>query len=95
MTTIRVNYAALGSAHSGLVATWGRIESHLADLEASVVATGAMSSDALTAYRVLQQRWAASAADRQAALQALARLVDEAGSAYRRADAAAAAQFIP
>jgi uncharacterized protein YukE len=93
MTTIRVSFAALSSAHSGLLATWSRIESHLADLDATVAATGDMRSDALTAYRALQRPWAASAADRQAVLQALARLVDEAGSAYRQADALAAAQF--
>lgn len=95
MTTIRVNYGALGAAHSGLVATWGRIEAHLADLQASVSATGGMQSEALAAYRELQRRWAATAADRQQVLQSLARLVDEAGAAYRRADAAAAAQFAP
>jgi uncharacterized protein YukE len=93
MTTIRVNYGALSSAHSGLLATWSRIESHLADLDATVASTGDMRSDALAAYRALQRRWAASAADRQTVLQALTRLVDEAGSAYRRADALAAAQF--
>lgn len=95
MTTIRVNYGTLSSAHVGLIATWGRIESHLADLQTSVAATGDMQSDALAAYRSLQQRWTATAADRQTVLQALARLVDEAGQAYRRADAVAAAQFAP
>ena len=95
MTTIRVNYGALGAAHSGLVATWGRIEAHLAELQASVSATGDMQSEALVAYRELQRRWVAAAADRQAVLRALAQLVDDAASAYRRADAAAAAQFAP
>ena len=95
MTTIRVNYGALSSAQSGLVATWGRVESQLADLQATVSATGDMRSDALAAYRELQQRWAATAAERQTVLHSLARLVDEAASAYRRADAAAAAQFAP
>lgn len=95
MTTIRVNYRALSTAQSGLVATWGRVESQLADLQATVSATGDMRSDALAAYRELQRRWAATAAERQTVLHSLARLVDEAASAYQRADAAAAAQFAP
>ena len=93
MTTIRVNYAALGSAHTGLLATWGRIESRLADLQATVAGTGDMDSEALASYRALAERWSAAASDRQAVLRSLAALVDDAASAYRRADAAAAAQF--
>jgi uncharacterized protein YukE len=93
VTTIRVDFGALASAHSGLVATWGRIESNLRDLEAAVATTADMDSSALAAYRSLEGRWYASAAERQAVLRSLATVVDDAASAYRRADAAAAAQF--
>lgn len=93
MTTIRVNYGAMNAGHDGLVATWGRIEAHLADLDATVAATGDMRSDALAAYAALKARWTAAAADRQAALRALADAVDRAAQSYRQVDAAAAAQF--
>jgi uncharacterized protein YukE len=95
MTTIRVNYSAMSAAHEGLVATWGRIESHLAELDATIAATGDMRSEALTAYTALKARWTASAADRQTVLRALAAAVDRAAQTYRETDAAAAAQFMP
>jgi uncharacterized protein YukE len=94
MTTIRVNYAAMGAGHQGLVATWGRIEAHLADLDATVAATGDMRSDALTAYAALKARWTAAAEERQSTLRALADSVDRAAQTYREVDAAAAAQFL-
>lgn len=94
MTTIRVNYGAMSAGHDGLVATWGRIESHLAELDATVAATGDMRSDALAAYGALKARWTAAAEGRQATLRALADAVDRAAQSYRQADAAAAAQFI-
>lgn len=93
MTTINVNYAAMGAGHHGLVATWGRIETHLAELDAIVTATGDMRADALQAYAALKSRWSSSAAERQHTLQALADLVDRASAGYRQVDAAAAAQF--
>lgn len=93
MTTISVNYAAMGAGHQGLVATWGRIESHLAELDRVVAATGDMRADALQAYAALKMRWATSAADRQQVLRALAGLVDQAAERYRQVDSALAAQF--
>ncbi|MEO7125480.1 MAG: hypothetical protein ABI382_10715 [Nakamurella sp.] len=93
MTTIQVNYGSMAAGHDGLVATWGRIEGHLADLDATIVATGDMRSEALTSYVALKAKWDASAADRQIALHALAAAVDSAAQSYREVDAAAAAQF--
>lgn len=93
MTTIRVSYAAMAAGHDGLVATWTRIEAHLAELDAIVAATGDMRSEALAAYAALKARWTAAAADRQAALRALAETVDRSAQTYREVDAAAAAQF--
>ncbi|HET8588895.1 MAG TPA: hypothetical protein VFM01_04630 [Nakamurella sp.] len=93
MTQIRVSYAALADGYHGLVATWNRIESHLAELDATVAATGDMQSQALTAYAALKARWTASAAERQGTLRALADAVDRAAQLYREVDAAAAAQF--
>jgi uncharacterized protein YukE len=93
MTTIRVNYGAMAAGHDGLVATWGRIESHLAELDATVAATGDMQSDALSAYVALKARWTAAANERQLALKALADAVERASQTYRQVDAAAAAQF--
>lgn len=93
MTTIRVDYGAMAAGHEGLVATWGRIESHLADLDATIAATGDMSAEALRSYLARKARWDSAAADRQIALHALARSVDSAAQAYREVDAAAAAQF--
>ncbi len=93
MTMIRLSYGAMSAGHEGLVATWRRIESHLADLEAVVATTAEMSSEALHAYSSLKARWAVAAADRQHALRALADAVDRAAQSYRQVDAAAAAQF--
>jgi uncharacterized protein YukE len=93
MATITVNYGALTAGHDGLVATWGRIEGHLAELETVVGGTADMNADALRAFVALKQRWSAAAEERQAALQALARLVKQAGDQYRAVDTAMAAQF--
>jgi uncharacterized protein YukE len=93
MATISVNYAALAAGHDGLVATWSRIEGHLAELETVVGGTSDMSAEALRAFVALKQRWSAAAQDRQVALQGLAALVKEAGEHYRSVDAALAAQF--
>jgi uncharacterized protein YukE len=93
MTTIKVSYAALEAGHSGLVATWGRIESHLSDLDATVAATGDMEADTLDAYRTLQAQWDGAADDRQLVLRALADAVQQAGEQYRTVDTQLAAQF--
>jgi uncharacterized protein YukE len=93
MTTINVNYSAMAAGHEGLVATWGRIEGHLADLDSAIAATADMRSEALASYVALKAKWDASAADRQAMLHALAASVDAAAQSYREVDAAAAAQF--
>lgn len=93
MATIAVNYAALAGGRDGLVATWQRIEGHLADLDARVAATADMDAETLTGYRALKARWDAAAQDRQAVLQSLANLVGRAGEQYRSVDAAMAAQF--
>lgn len=93
MTTISVNYATMASGHDDLIATWGRIEGHLAELDSTIAATGDMRSETLTSYVALKAKWDASAADRQVALQALANAVDAAAQTYREVDAAAAAQF--
>lgn len=93
MTMIKVNYGAMAAGHEGLVATWTRIEGHLADLDATITATADMRSEALVSYAALKARWDAAAADRQAALYALAGAVDNAARSYQQVDAAAAAQF--
>ncbi len=93
MGVIRVNYAVLAAGHDGLVATWGRIEGHLTELNATVAATGDMDADALTAYRALKSRWDAAADERQLVLRTLADAVQQAGEQYRAADAQLAAQF--
>ena len=93
MASIMVNYAAMASGHDGLVATWNRIEGHLADLDAHVAGTADMTADTLISYRALKARWDASAEQRQAVLQALATLVGTAGEQYRQVDASMAAQF--
>jgi len=67
MASIMVNYAAMASGHDGLVATWGRIEGHLADLDAHVASTADMTADTLLSYWALKARWDASAEQRQAA----------------------------
>jgi uncharacterized protein YukE len=93
MASIMVNYAAMSNGHDGLVATWNRIEGHLADLDAHVAGTADMTADTLISYRALKARWEASAEQRQAVLQALATLVGSAGEQYRQVDASMAAQF--
>ena len=93
MASIMVNYAAMASGHDGLVATWSRIEGHLADLDAHAAGTADMTADTLLSYRALKARWDASAEQRQAVLQALATLVGRAGEQYRQVDASMAAQF--
>lgn len=94
MAEINVSYAALTGGHDGLVATWGRIEAHLADLDSTIASTADMSAESLVAYVGLKARWDASAEDRQRVLRALADLVSEAGRSYREVDAAMAAQFM-
>ncbi|GAA2017347.1 hypothetical protein JL107_14015 [Nakamurella flavida] len=93
MATIAVNYAALTNGYDSLVATWGRIEQHLAELDATLGATADMQADTLLAYRSLKARWDASAAERQIVLRSLAESVASAGERYRQVDAAMAAQF--
>lgn len=93
MTSIAVNYAALAEGQEGLVATWNRVEGHLAELDARIAATADMDAQTLTSYRALKARWDAAAQDRQAVLQGLASLVGRAGEQYRTVDAAMAAQF--
>lgn len=93
MTTIQVNYASMAAGHQDLVATWGRIEAHLAELDRTIAATSDMQSEALASYVALKARWDACADDRQVMLQRLAQAVDSAAQTYREVDAAAAAQF--
>ena len=76
MASIAVNYAAMASGHDGLVATWSRIEGHLARAGLPTwQAPSDMTADTLLSYRALKARWDASAEQRQAVLQALATLV--------------------
>ena len=93
MATIAVDYAAMASGHDGLLATWNRIEGHLAELDAQVAATTDMSAETLLSYRALKARWDASADQRQGTLHALATMVGAAGDQYRQVDTAMAAQF--
>lgn len=93
MTAIRANYGVMSAGSEGLVATWGRIETHLGQLHTQVAATADMEADALTAFRLLQARWAASAADRQVVLRGLAEAVSAARIHYLQVDQAMAAQF--
>lgn len=93
MTSITVNYAALADGEHGLIATWNRIEGHLADLDARIAATADMEAETLASYRALKARWDAAAQDRQTVLQGLAGLVGRAGDQYRNVDLALAAQF--
>jgi uncharacterized protein YukE len=93
MASITVNYAAMASGHDGLIATWNRIEGHLAELDASVAGTADMTAETLISYRALKARWDAAAEQRQGVLQALATLVGRAGEQYRQVDTSMAAQF--
>jgi len=93
MASIAVDYAALSGGHDGLVATWNRIESRLAELDSQVAGTADMSAETLVSYRALKARWDASAQHRQRVLYALATMVGRAGEQYRQVDTAMAAQF--
>ncbi|HEY5117093.1 MAG TPA: hypothetical protein VIJ00_16340 [Nakamurella sp.] len=93
MASISVSYAALSDGRDGLIATWNRIEGHLAELDAAIARTSDMSADTLVSYLSLKARWDASAAERQGILQSLATSVGLAGERYRQVDAAMAAQF--
>ncbi len=94
MTFIKVNFAGMQSAHDGLVATWGRIESHLVELDTAVSATSSMKAETLQAYYMLKSQWDLAAVDRQITLQALATAVAVASDQYRLVDQQAAAMFI-
>jgi len=93
MASIVVNYASMASGHDGLLATWSRIEGHLAELDAHVAGTADMTAQTRSPIRPLKARWDASAEQRQAVLQALATLVGRAGEQYRQVDTTMAAQF--
>lgn len=93
MTAIRANYGVMSAGSDGLVATWGRIETHLGQLDTDVAATADMDAAALSAFRLLKARWAASAADRQVVLRGLAEAVGAARTHYQQVDQAMAAQF--
>jgi uncharacterized protein YukE len=93
MATIKANYGAMSAGHEGLVATWGRIEAHLGQLDSTVASTSDMSAEALTAFRLLKAKWDGSAADRQVVLKGLAQAVGEARAYYQQVDRTLAAQF--
>ena len=93
MSTITANYGVMSAGHEGLVATWGRIEGHLQNLDADVAATNDMDANALTAFKLLKVRWDAAAVDRQLLLHGLAEAVATARMQYEQVDRALAAQF--
>lgn len=93
MATIKANYGVMSAGHDGLVATWGRIEGHLSDLDSTVASTADMSAQALVAFVALKKKWDAAAVDRQVVLKALAEAVGEARVYYQQVDRALAAQF--
>jgi uncharacterized protein YukE len=93
MTTITANYGVMSAGHDGLVATWGRIESHLSQLDQTVASTADMSAEALAAFRLIKARWDTAAADRQLVLRSLAEAVGHARTQYQQVDRALAAQF--
>ncbi len=93
MTTIRADYGVMSAGQDGLVATWGRIESHLSQLDGTVAATADMDAESLAAFRVIKARWDAAAADRQLVLRSLAEAVGHARTYYQQVDRALAAQF--
>ena len=93
MTVIRADYGAMERGHGDLLATWQRIEAHLAELDAAVAATGDMQASTLTQYQTLKGKWTSSATERQAVLRQLTQLLDEARQRYIDTDAALAAQF--
>lgn len=93
MVTISANYAVMSAGQDGLVATWGRIESHLAQLDSTVAATADMDAEALVAFRVLKAKWDSAAVERQAVLKNLAEAVGRARIFYQEVDRSLAAQF--
>ena len=93
MATIRANYGVMSAGSEGLVATWGRIETHLGQLDSDVAATNDMTADALTAFRLLKAKWEACATERQLVLRGLAEAVGSARDYYQQVDRALAAQF--
>ena len=93
MTAIRANYGVMSAGQEGLIATWGRIEAHLGQLDSTVGATADMDADALTAFKVLKTNWDAAAADRQVVLKGLAEAVGSARAYYQQIDRSLAAQF--
>lgn len=94
MSTISVNYAAMASGHSGLVATWNRIEALLAELTTVVGGTRDMVAESVVAYQSLAARWSSAAQERQQTLRSLAEYLNQASTTYRQTDAALAAQFL-
>jgi uncharacterized protein YukE len=93
MSSIKANYGAMSAGQDGLIATWGRIEAHLGQLDSTIAATADMDSEALTAFKLLKTRWDAAATDRQAVLKGLADAVGSARAYYQQVDRALAAQF--
>ena len=93
MVSIMANYGVLAAGQDGLVATWGRIESHLNRLDSTVGATADMDADALVAFRALKTRWDAAATERQLALKRLSDAVGQARTYYQEVDRTLAAQF--
>lgn len=93
MTVISANYGVMAAGQDGLVATWGRIESHLSQLNSTVAATADMDAQALAAFKVLKARWDTSAVDRQVVLKGLADAVGSARVHYQQVDRTLAAQF--
>ncbi|MET3804574.1 uncharacterized protein YukE [Nakamurella sp. UYEF19] len=93
MSTIRANYSVMSSGQDGLVATWGRIETHLGQLDSAVGATADMDAQALTSFKLLKANWEAAAVDRQLVLRSLAEAVGNARTYYQQVDRSLAAQF--
>lgn len=93
MVSISANYGVMSAGQDGLVATWGRIEGHLGQLDSTVAATADMDSAALLAFRLLKTSWEAAAGDRQLVLKGLAEAVGNARLYYQQIDRSLAAQF--
>jgi WXG100 family type VII secretion target len=86
MTTsgITVTFSTISQAQADVANTVGRIEGQLSDLRSflqPMVSTweGGASSD----YQVLQKRWDTAAADLNAVLGQISRLLGEAEASYR------------